>query len=143
MTTTANHCHQAICDEQVAFTVPCGEDEAAWRRFQNYYFNCLRDVDQHVRWLLEVLDTTGLAERTVVLYTSDHGERGAHGMRQKAGTMYKEDMNVPLIVRHPDLIGGRTTSALAAAVDLVPTVLAMTGVSPTEVSERYSSTARS
>lgn len=91
-----------------------------------------------MQWLLEVLETTGLADRTIVLYTSEHGERaGAHGMPQKAGTMYKEDMKAPLIVRHPDLSGGRTTPALAAAVDLSPTLLAWAGMAPTQVAERY------
>ena len=51
--------------------------------------------------------------------------------------MYKADMKVPLIVRHPGLTGGWTTSALAAAIDLVPTLLALTGMSQTEVAERY------
>ncbi len=130
-------CHRAIRDGQVGmYGVMEHDDEPAWQRFQNYYFNCLRDVDQHVMWLLDVLDMTGLADRTIVLYTSDHGERaGAHGLKQKAGTMYKEDMNVPLIVRHPDCSGGRTTSALAAAIDVVPTLLAWTGTS--SAAERY------
>ncbi len=72
------------------------------------------------------------------VYTSDHGEQaGAHGLKQKAGTMYKEDMKVPLIVRHPDCSGGRTTSALASAVDVVPTLLAWAGLPGTVVAERY------
>src|SRR3546814_15581682 len=57
-------------------------------------------------------------------------------MRQKGGTIYKEDFGVPLIVVHPDLPGGRTTQALGSSVDLVPTILALAGVSDAERRER-------
>lgn len=105
------------------------EDEAVWRRNQNYYFNCIRDVDRHMKTVLDALVASGQLDNTIILFTSDHGERaGAHGMRQKGGTIYKEDVGVPLVVVHPDLPGGRTTQALGSAVDLVPTMLALAGV---------------
>lgn len=105
------------------------EDEAVWLRNQNYYFNCLRDVDRHMRTVLDALAASGQLDNTIILFTSDHGERaGAHRMRQKGGTIYKEDVGVPLIVVHPDLPGGRTTQALGSAVDLVPTMLSLAGV---------------
>lgn len=104
-------------------------DEAVWRRNQNYYFNCIRDVDRHMQTVFDALVASGQFDNTIILFTSDHGERaGAHGMRQKGGTIYKEDVGVPLIVVHPDLPGGRTTHALGSAVDLVPTMLALAGV---------------
>jgi arylsulfatase len=104
-------------------------DEAVWQRNQNYYFNCIRDVDRHMQTVLDALVASGEAANTVIIFTSDHGERaGAHGMRQKGGTIYKEDVGVPLIVVHPDLPGGRTTHALGSAVDLVPTMLSLAGV---------------
>ena len=105
------------------------EDEAVWLRNQNYYFNCVRDVDQHMQTLFDALTASGQLDNTIILFTSDHGERaGAHGMRQKGGTIYKEDVGVPLIVVHPDLPGGRTTQALGSAVDLVPTILSLAGL---------------
>lgn len=104
-------------------------DEAVWLRNQNYYFNCIRDVDRHMQTVFDALVATGQLDNTVIIFTSDHGERaGAHGMRQKGGTIYKEDVGVPLIVVHPDLLGGRSTHALGSAVDLVPTMLSLAGV---------------
>lgn len=106
------------------------EDEAAWLRNQNYYFNCIRDVDRHMKTVLDGLVASGQLDHTIIIFTADHGERaGAHRMRQKGGTIYKEDVGVPLVVVHPDLPGGRTTKALGSAVDLVPTVLSLAGIS--------------
>lgn len=113
-------------------------DEAAWRRFQNYYFNCIRDADRHMLTVLTALERNGQLDDTVVIFTSDHGERaGAHGMRQKAGTIYREDIQVPLVVVHPDHAGGVRTQALSSTLDLAPTILALAGVSGRDRSERH------
>ena len=103
-------------------------DETAWRRFRNYYYNCIRDVDRRITQLLWALEHSGQMDNTIIIYTSDHGERaGAHGMRQKGGTMYREETNVPMIIVHPDVQGGGRTQKLMSAVDLAPTMLAMAG----------------
>lgn len=113
-------------------------DEASWRRFCNYYFNCVRDVDRHMQTVIDALVASGQLDNTIIIYTSDHGERaGAHGMQQKGGTIYKEDVGVPLVVVHPDASGGRSTKALASSVDLVPTILAMAGVDEADYRSRY------
>lgn len=114
------------------------ENEAAWRRFRNYYFNCVREVDQHILTLLWALEASGQLENTIVVFTSDHGERaGAHGMRQKGGTVYREETNVPMVVVHPDVQGGRTTTALMSAVDIAPTLLGLAGREPGWTQERF------
>src|SRR3546814_10817327 len=67
----------------------------------------------------------GQIDNTIIMYTSDHGERaGAHGMRQKAGTMYREETNIPMIIAHPDVKGGRATKGLMGAIDIAPTLMA-------------------
>jgi arylsulfatase len=113
-------------------------DEASWKRFQNYYFNCIRDMDRHAMTVLNALEQTGQLQDTIVIFTSDHGERaGAHGMRQKAGTIYHEDIQVPLIIAHPDLPGGGRTEALSTTLDLAPTILGLAGLSDSERAERH------
>lgn len=120
---------------------PSGEpmDEAAWQRYQNYYLNCVRDVDRHIATVLDALDTLGLADDTIVVLTSDHGERGgAHGgMKGKGSDIYKETVRVPLIIRHPDVRGGAITDALASGIDLAPTLLGFAGLGDAERAERY------
>ena len=113
-------------------------DERSWLRNLNYYYNCIRDADRHMKTVLDVLEASGQLDNTIILFTSDHGERaGAHRMRQKAGTIYREDVGVPLVVVHPDLPGGRTTKALGSTVDLVPTILSMAGVAEVERKELH------
>jgi len=107
---------------------PVASDEH-WRAGLNFYLNCLRDVDRSVELVLDALEASGQADRTVVVFTADHGEMaGSHGLRQKANFVYDENFHVPLVVAHPDFVGGTTTNAMASAVDLVPTVLAFAGV---------------
>ncbi|RJG06912.1 DUF229 domain-containing protein [Noviherbaspirillum cavernae] len=114
------------------------DDEAAWRAYQSYYFNCIRDVDSHVLTVLRALEQMGMADDTIVIYTADHGEMaGAHRLRQKGPHMYKENIRVPLIVRHPDVRGGGQSSALTSCIDLVPTMLGFAGVSTSAMAEHY------
>jgi arylsulfatase len=114
------------------------KDEPRWRRYQSYYYNCIRDVDGHALTVLRTLEALGLAEDTIVVYTADHGEMlGAHGLRQKGPTMYRENVRVPLIVRHPDARGGAMSEALGSSTDLVPTLLSFAGLGERERQERY------
>jgi arylsulfatase A-like enzyme len=110
------------------------DDEKSWLNLQNYYFNCIRDVDRHIMSILDALEETGEAANTIVVLTADHGEMAsAHGMRGKSANLYKENLNVPLIIRHPDVKGGKSADTLANALDLAPTLLSMAGVSASEM----------
>ncbi len=115
------------------------DDHEAWARFQNYYFNCLRDMDTHLSQVLNALEASGEAERTVIVYTSDHGEMaGAHGLREKGPFMYKENVRVPLIVKHPDLKESRQVKAIGSSLDIAPTLLAIAGVDDERMKSEYS-----
>jgi arylsulfatase A-like enzyme len=114
--------------------------EEHWLRGLNYYVNCIRDVDRSVELVLDALVASGQEDRTVVIFTSDHGEMaGSHGLRQKGNLVYDENFHVPLIVCHPDIDGGSTTSTMASAVDLAPTLLAMAGVDDSAVHSEFPS----
>jgi len=98
-----------------------------WRRRHDYYLNCLRDVDRNIATLLDELDTLGLASRTIVVLTADHGDiDGAHRLHSKGATAYREQNNVPLIVVHPAYAGGRHCKAVTSHVDIAPTLVGMT-----------------
>ena len=99
------------------------------RTYRNYYFNCIRDADTHIVRLLDELESLHLDQTTIVVLTSDHGDHaGAHQLVCKGATTYKEQNHVPLIIRHPAYPGGRTCAALTSHVDLVPTLLELTGL---------------
>jgi len=111
-------------------------EEERWRRFNDYYVNCNRLVDLQMEAIFAELEALGLAERTIVVVTTDHGElAGAHGLRGKGPFAYEEGIHIPFTVVHPDIQGGRTCKAITSHIDVVPTLLSMAGVSPTSRSE--------
>ncbi len=105
-------------------------EDARWQSLLNYYLNCIRDTDRQVELILDELRALGLAENTIVVMTSDHGELGgAHGTYGKGATAYKEQNRVPLIIAHPGYprTHGQRCHALTSHLDLAPTMLAWTG----------------
>jgi arylsulfatase A-like enzyme len=115
-------------------------DEAAWLRYVNYYLNCIRDVDAQIMTVLQALQDSGQLDNTIIVFTADHGEMaGAHGLRQKGPFIYRENTRVPFLIAHPDLKShaGKEYAALGSAVDIVPTILSMAGVSQDKTRELY------
>lgn len=106
-------------------------EEARWQRFNDYYINCIRNVDRSVEALLAELQALQLDQNTIVIYTSDHGEMaGAHGLRGKGPFAYQETNHLPLYIMHPDVKGGQHCKSLSSHIDFVPTMLSMAGVQP-------------
>lgn len=111
-------------------------EDARWRRLNDYYLSCIADCDRQVERLLRALDDLGLADNTIVVMSSDHGELGgAHGMAGKGASAYREQNHVPLLIRHPspDVPGGTVCQAVTSHVDLTPTVLAMASADGSKV----------
>ncbi len=106
---------------------PVPEDLA--RTLRHGYFACISYIDAQVGKLLDALERTGLREKTVVMFWSDHGfHLGDQGMWGKH-TNYEWSTRVPLIVSAPDLPqAGTSTNALVEYVDMFPTLCEMTGV---------------
>jgi arylsulfatase A-like enzyme len=102
--------------------------------YVNFYAYLHKLVDEKVGRVVAALgdpgDPASLRSRTVVVRTSDHGEMGlSHGgLRQKMFNVYEETLRVPLVVSNPVLFPRpRRTDAMAALVDVVPTLLALAG----------------
>src|SRR6056297_966066 len=114
-------------DNRVTGVINTEED---WQTFQNYYFNCIQDSDNHLMDILLALKEMELLNNTIILFTSDHGEMGgAHGLKGKGGLLYEENRHVPLLVYHPEHEGGHSVEALTSHIDLAPTIIQMTGLS--------------
>ncbi len=98
------------------------------RRLNNYYFNCLRDVDDKLVKILDQLDDLGVTDNTIIMFTADHGELGgAHGLTGKGANAYREQNNVPFILAHPGLEGGKKCQAVTSHVDIATTLLSLSG----------------
>jgi len=112
------------------------DEEARWRRRHNYYLNCMRDVDRNIGAVLDELDASGLADSTIIVLTADHGDMdGAHKLHAKGAVAYREQNNVPFIVVHPALAGGKKVSAVTSHLDLAPTLVSFTGVDAAKQAE--------
>jgi arylsulfatase A-like enzyme len=108
-----------------------GEDvstEEGWRRLRAHYFANITLVDRMAGKITGALERAGIADNTVVVFTSEHGDMlGDHGMLEKR-SFYEEAARVPLLMRVPWLskeqheIGGSV-----GQIDLVPTLLDLLG----------------
>ena len=86
-------------------------------------------VDENIGKLLEALDETGLAENTIVIFTSDHGDlMGDCGLVYKGPFLLEGLINVPMIWRVPGERGGARSTGLMNSVDIAPTVLGLLGM---------------
>ncbi len=102
--------------------------DVAYRRLY-YYLHKL--VDRAIGRILDALDASGMADDTIVVFTSDHGDLlGAHGgMQQKWANAYDEALRVPMIVSGPGVApsaGGITMPT--SHVDLIPTLMGLAGI---------------
>ena len=107
---------------------PFSEDQI--RKVTAAYYGTCTHLDRQVGRVLEVLEQTGLAESTRIIYTSDHGESmGRRGLWGKF-TLYEESAAVPLILAGPDVPVGQSTRDPVTLVDCHPTLLEAVGVAP-------------
>ena len=105
----------------------------AYQRYIKDYLRVVASIDDNVGRLLDWLDEQGLAEDTVVVYTSDQGFfLGDHGWYDKR-FMYEESLRMPLVMRCPRRIGAGGVSAdMVLNVDFAPTFLELAGLEPDE-----------
>ncbi|MDA3823886.1 MAG: sulfatase-like hydrolase/transferase [Bacteroidales bacterium] len=88
------------------------------------YYGLVKEIDDWVGVILDKLDEVGLAENTLVIFTSDHGEMlGSHGMREK-NVFYEESSHIPLLMRFPGSIDeGVQVDGYVSQIDLFSTIL--------------------
>lgn len=100
-----------------------------WRRYREAYARLVERADGYVGEVLAALDAAGLAEETVVIYTSDHGDGDAsHAWNQKTA-LFEETCRVPLIVRDPRTPArvGTSSALVSVGLDLLPTLASIAG----------------
>ncbi len=101
-----------------------------YQRYAKDYLRCVKSVDDEIGRLLDYLETNGLAENTVVMYSSDQGwYLGEHGWFDKRW-MYEESLVTPLLARWPGVIkpGSVNEKDIASNLDFAETFLDIAGV---------------
>jgi arylsulfatase A-like enzyme len=103
-------------------------DDAEWMRYLRLYCHLIERTDGLLGTVLAALDARPDAARTIVVYTSDHGEMGgAHRMAQKR-FFYEESVRIRLVIAGPGIERGAATERLASNVDLAPTLATLAGI---------------
>jgi arylsulfatase A-like enzyme len=110
---------------------PTGKDRVRWnyQRYIKDYLRCIASVDDNIGRLLDYLDDSGLADNSLVIYSSDQGfYLGEHGWYDKRW-MYEESLAMPFVARWPGRIpAGTSISKLTQNIDFAPTFLDAAGV---------------
>ncbi|MFW5830474.1 MAG: sulfatase, partial [Planctomycetota bacterium] len=113
-------CYDAA-DLRLPPNVPAQHREEAAGCLAGYYAHCTA-LDDCLAQLLATLEETGLAEDTIVLFTSDHGDLiGAHGLWDKQGP-WDESIRIPFLIRGPGLAAGVRSDLIIEWIDLWPTL---------------------
>ena len=108
------------------------KDELGRFKYQRYlkrYLRTIASVDESVGRVLDYLDANGLAENTIVIYTSDQGFfLGEHGWFDKR-FMYEESFQMPFLIRFPkEISAGKVCDNMVCNVDFAPTFLDFAGL---------------
>jgi arylsulfatase len=107
------------------------DDLPTWRRLINTYCDLIVGTDENLAAIVKALHDCGAMDKTVIIRTADHGEMGgSHRAAGKGPMIYDEQLRMPLSISWPARFphrGARTT-ALAEAVDILPTCLELAGV---------------
>jgi len=94
------------------------------------YYGMISLMDTGIGQILDTLEATGLADNTLIVFTSDHGHFfGQHGLNAKGAFHYEDLIRVPFLVSWPGHVPeGRCTDAIQSLVDLPTSFLSLTGI---------------
>ncbi|GAB4340072.1 MAG: sulfatase [Candidatus Abyssubacteria bacterium] len=91
----------------------------------------IRQLDNALGMFFESLEQAGVAENTVFIVTSDHGEEFLeHGGILHGRTLYDEVVRIPLIMKGPGIAAGKRVEQQVQLIDIAPTILALCGENP-------------
>lgn len=98
------------------------------RRLLHGYAACVSYMDANVGKVLDALEASGEADRTIVVFWGDHGWKLGDHYSWCKHTNFEVDTRVPLMMRVPGAQGGESTEALVELIDLYPTLCELAGL---------------
>lgn len=120
---------KALYDEESIVPRPHLPNTPENRRMTLGYYAMCSEVDHHFGRLLTQLSEKGMADNTLVVFTSDHGETfGAHASQCHKGNPEDVSVRVPLVMRLPGVLeAGRASALLISSLDMAPTLMGLMG----------------
>jgi uncharacterized sulfatase len=103
-----------------------------WRKEMPDYLGCCWSLDQNVGRICNKLEQLGIADNTLLIYTTDHGCHFRTRNSEYKRSCHDNSIRIPLIIHGPGFTGGKVISKLVSLIDLPPTVLLAGGVQPPE-----------
>lgn len=120
-------CGRTLRDERLA---PFPRTEEAVRLHRGEYYAIVAHLDAQVGRILDALEKSGRADRTLVVFSSDNGLAvGQHGLMGKQ-SLHEHSLRMPLVLAGPGIPAGRRVGVPVHVFDLVPTVLELAGAKP-------------
>jgi arylsulfatase A-like enzyme len=96
------------------------------RRIYQGHMAMVTSIDRAFGWLMDALRAQRIDDRTIVVFTSDHGDTlHSHGFVHNKMRPEQESVRVPLLVRYPRVLRPRVSELLVGALDLMPTLLGL------------------
>lgn len=92
------------------------------------YFGAITSLDENFGRLLKCLDEQGIAEDTIVVLTSDHGDVMGSQNGFTKGVPYEESIGIPFLIRYPGHVKTRREDLLFNTVDVMPSLLGLMGI---------------
>lgn len=116
--------HSKLVDEQHGKSSVSKKDQ---RRARVAYYGMCASVDRQVKQVVDAIESAGLTQDTLIVYTSDHGEQlGEHGLWWKH-SFYEGSAGVPMIFAGPGVPENRKVTQNVSLIDVGPTLLDLTG----------------
>ncbi|MDW5288099.1 sulfatase [Formosa sp. PL04] len=93
------------------------------------YFGMVKHIDDSVGRILKFLDDNNLADNTIIIFTSDHGDMFFEHNRRNKGVPYEASAKIPFVIRYPEkIIPGKVINTAYTNVDFTPTILSIMDV---------------
>jgi len=107
------------------FVTPGDLDETAgdWREEYPDYLGCINSLDRNVGRIKDTLETLGIGDNTLVIYTSDHGSHFRTRNGEYKRSCHDGCIRIPMILHGPGFTGGAVRREMVSLIDLPPTIL--------------------
>jgi len=101
-----------------------------WREEYPDYLGCIHSLDENVGRIRDSLQAQGLADNTLLIYTSDHGSHFCTRNPEYKRSCHDGCIRIPLILSGPGFSGGKCPRELTSLIDLPPTIMTAAGITP-------------